>query len=218
VSENPTPKPTLLVIVCSPSGTGKTTLCRRLLDRFPEFRFSVSHTTRAKRANEVDGRDYHFVDADGFDRMVAEKAFVEWAHVHGNRYGTSHNEIARAEEEGRSLLFDVDHQGARQIRARYPGAIGIFLLPPTLGEMRRRLRERGTETPESLELRYRNALQEIRAYPAFDYLVVNDNLEAATETLAGIVLAERARRERCGSAAERLLQEASRTSPTPTGT
>jgi len=124
----------------------------------------------------------------------------------------------RAQHEGRSLLFDVDHQGARQIRAQYPGAVGIFLLPPSLGEMRRRLRERGTETPESLELRYRNALQEIRAYPAFDYLVVNDDLEDATATLEGIVRAERARRERCGSAAERLLQEANRTSPTPTGT
>ncbi|MDI7268221.1 MAG: guanylate kinase, partial [Myxococcota bacterium] len=107
------PAPPLLVIVCSPSGTGKTTLCRRLLDRFPEFRFSVSHTTRKRRATEVDGRDYHFVDDATFDGMAADGAFLEWAHVHGNRYGTSRAEIEAAAAEGKSVLFDVDHQGAR---------------------------------------------------------------------------------------------------------
>jgi guanylate kinase len=199
--------PPLLIILSSPSGAGKTTLCRMLLQRFPDLRFSVSHTTRPRRPQEVDGRDYRFVDGATFDRMVAEGAFVEWAHVHGNRYGTSHAEIRRAAEEGRSILFDIDCQGAAQIRARHPGAVAIFLLPPSLAELRRRLARRGTESPESLELRFRNAIREIEAYPRFDYLVVNDDLAQALETLAGIVLAERARRERSAAAAERLLAE-----------
>jgi guanylate kinase len=197
-----------LYIVCSPSGAGKTTLCHRLMERFPDLRFSVSHTTRRRRPQEVDGHDYHFVDDAAFDRMAAAGEFVEWAHVHGHRYGTSHAEIRDAVEQGRSILLDVDFQGAAQIRARVPGAVAIFILPPTLTALRERLQRRGTETPESLELRFRNALREIEAYPQFDYLVVNDELVLAVETLCGIVLAERARRVRRSEAAERLLREA----------
>ena len=197
-----------LFIVCSPSGAGKTTLCRRLLERFADLTFSVSHTTRPQRPQEVDGRDYHFVDEATFERMAAGDEFAEWAMVHGNRYGTSNAEIRRASEEGRAILFDVDFQGAAQIRSTYPSAVAIFILPPSLDELRRRLQRRGTETKESLELRYRNALREIEAYPQFDYLVVNDDLERAVETLVGIVLAERARRTRRAAAAERLLGEA----------
>ncbi|MBI5499459.1 MAG: guanylate kinase [Deltaproteobacteria bacterium] len=197
-----------LFIVCSPSGAGKTTLCRRLLGRFADMRFSVSHTTRPRRPQEVDGQDYHFVDVATFEAMAGRGEFAEWAFVHGNRYGTSNAEIRRAAEEGRAILFDVDYQGAAQIRARYPSAVAIFILPPSLDELRRRLQQRGTETAESLELRYRNALREIEAYPQFDYLVVNDDVERAVETLVGIVLAERARRTRRAAAAERLLGEA----------
>ncbi|MBI5487147.1 MAG: guanylate kinase [Deltaproteobacteria bacterium] len=197
-----------LFIVCSPSGAGKTTLCRRLLERFGDMRFSVSHTTRRKRPQEVEGRDYHFVDQATFDGMAQRGEFAEWAVVHGNRYGTSNAEIRKAAEEGRAILFDVDFQGAAQIRVRYPSAAAIFILPPSLGELRRRLEQRGTETRESLELRYRNALREIEAYPQFDFLVVNDDVERAVETLVGIVLAERARRTRRAAAAERLLAEA----------
>lgn len=197
-----------LFIVCSPSGAGKTTLCRKLMERFAELRFSVSHTTRPRRPQEVDGRDYHFIDADAFERMAGSGEFVEWALVHGNRYGTSHAELRAALCEGRMILLDVDYQGAAQIRAQYPNATAVFILPPSLAVLRERLRQRGTETPESLELRFRNALREIEAYPQFDYLVVNDELERAVEALCGIVLAERARRTRRAEAAERLLAEA----------
>jgi len=197
-----------LFIVCSPSGAGKTTLCRKLLERFPELRFSVSHTTRPRRPQEVDGRDYHFVDAATFERMVRAGEFVEWAWVHGNRYGTSQAELRAAVAEGRALLLDVDFQGAAQIRRQYPGATAVFLLPPSLAVLRERLRRRGTETPETLELRFRNALREIEAYPQFDYLVVNDDLAQAVEVLCGIVRAEQARRTRQAEAAERLLREA----------
>lgn len=208
-----------LFIVCSPSGAGKTTLCRKLLERFPELRFSVSHTTRPRRPQEVDGRDYHFIDAAAFERMAGAGEFVEWAWVHGNRYGTSHAELRAALAEGRMLLLDVDFQGAAQIRGQYPNATAVFILPPSLAVLRERLRKRGTETPESLELRFRNALREIEAYPQFDYLVVNDLLERAVETLCGIVLAERARRTRRAAAAEGLLDEAvalSRSASSPT--
>jgi len=201
-----------LFIVCSPSGAGKTTLCHKLLERFADLRFSVSHTTRERRANEVDGHDYHFVDDATFDRMIAAGDFVEWAHVHSHRYGTSHAELRAAAEQGRSILFDVDFQGAAQIRVKVPGAVAIFILPPSLAELRRRLEERRTETPASLELRFRNALREIEAYPQFDYVVVNDELPCAVETLCGIVLAERARRGRRAEAAERLLCEAGKLS------
>ena len=197
-----------LFIVCSPSGAGKTTLCHKLMERFPDLRFSVSHTTRERRPQEVDGHDYHFVSDATFDRMAAAGEFVEWAHVYGHRYGTSHVEIRAAVEQGRSILLDVDFQGAAQIRAKVPGAVAIFILPPSLGELRRRLQQRGTETAESLELRFRNALREIEAYPQFDYLVVNDDLAPAVETLCGIVLAERSRRTRRSEAAESLLREA----------
>ena len=178
---------------------------RRLLERFADLTFSVSHTTRPQRPQEMDGRDYHFVGEATFELMAAGDEFAEWATVHGNRYGTSNAEIRRASEEGRAILFDVDFQGAAQIRSKYPSAVAIFILPPSLDELRRRLQRRGTETKESLELRYRNALREIEAYPQFDYLVVNDDLERAVETLVGIVLAERARRARRAEAAERLL-------------
>lgn len=197
-----------LFIVCSPSGAGKTTLCRKLMERFPELRFSVSHTTRPRRPQEVDGRDYHFVDGATFERMAGAGEFVEWALVHGNRYGTSAAELRGALDEGRMILLDVDFQGAAQIRAHHPNATAVFILPPSLTVLRERLQRRGTETPESLELRFRNALREIEAYPQFDYLVVNDDLDRAVETLCGIVLAERARRTRRAAAAERLLVEA----------
>jgi guanylate kinase len=206
------PDPGLLFVVCSPSGAGKTTLCRRLIARFPSLRFSVSHTTRRQRPGETDGRDYHFVAEDVFAAMEARGEFVESARVHGNRYGTSYAEI-RAAAGGGPVLFDVDFQGAAQIRRRFPDAAATFILPPSLAVLRERLERRGTETAESLELRFRNALREIEAYPAFDYLVVNDDLDRAAETLIGIFLAESARRHRQAFRAERLLGRPDGTAP-----
>src|SRR6185436_8683972 len=122
----------LLLIVSSPSGAGKTTLCNRLRSEFPDLRFSVSHTTRKPRPTEVDGREYHFTDKESFTRMIDENAFAEWAHVHGNLYGTSLSEIEIARKTANGVLFDVDYQGARQIKARMPEAVGVFILPPSL--------------------------------------------------------------------------------------
>jgi guanylate kinase len=197
----------ILLIISSPSGAGKTTLTRRLLQEFPEFRFSVSHTTRKPRRNEVDGRDYHFIDERAFREIIDHNGFAEWAEVHGNLYGTSMAEIQRARIEGkRGVLFDIDYQGARQIKEKFPHAIGVFILPPSMEELRRRLEQRGSDDAESRQRRFEKAREEIEHYRLFDYMVVNDDLQGALAQLRGIVLAEGCRLWRVASKAESLLQ------------
>ena len=204
----PTDPDLILLIVSSPSGAGKTTLTRRLLQEFSEFRFSVSHTTRQPRANEVDGQDYHFIDEDAFRRMVDDNDFAEWAEVHGNLYGTSVTEIELAREADKSgVLFDVDYQGARQIKEKFPHAIGVFILPPSMKELRRRLDGRGSDDADSRRRRFDKAREEIGHYPFFDYMIVNDELQRALTELRGIVLAEGCRQWRVAATAESLLQQ-----------
>ena len=196
----------ILLIISSPSGAGKTTLTHRLLQDFPGFRFSVSHTTRAPRANEVDGQDYHFTDEATFRRLIDEGEFAEWAEVHGNLYGTSVSELERARAERRSgLLFDVDYQGARQIKAKFPQAIGVFILPPSLPELRRRLEGRASDSPETIQRRFDKARDEISHYAFFDYLIVNDDLQHALAELRGVLHAEGCRSWRKAATAEELL-------------
>jgi guanylate kinase len=197
----------LLLIVSSPSGAGKTTLCTRLRQEFPDLRFSVSHTTRGPRPNEVDGREYHFVDRPTFEQMVRDEAFVEWARVHGNLYGTSRREVEAARASARGVLFDIDYQGARQIKASLPDAVGVFILPPSLAELERRLRGRGTEDEATTLRRLNNAKGEIEHYGLFDYVVVNDEISSAYEQLRSVVHAERCKRQRRAPLCERLLVE-----------
>ncbi len=199
----------VLLILSSPSGAGKTTLTRKLLQDFKELRFSVSHTTRAPRANEVDGKDYHFVDRPRFESMISEGAFVEWAEVHGNLYGTSLAEIDRSKNTPgcRGMIFDIDYQGARQIRAKVPEVIGVFILPPSMEELERRLRGRASETEETVRKRFAVAKLEIEHYAFFDYVIVNDALDSAFDQLRAVILAERAKRTRRASVAEALLRE-----------
>jgi guanylate kinase len=198
----------LLLILSSPSGAGKTTLTRMLLERCPELRFSVSHTTRAPRANEVDGRDYHFVERARFMELVQQGAFLEWAPVHGNLYGTSKAEIERAREiEGcAGMVFDIDYQGARQIKSKVADVITVFIVPPSMEELERRLRGRASETEDALARRFAVAKREIEHYSLFDYLIVNEDLNRAFDELRSIVLAERARRQRRAPIAEALLR------------
>jgi guanylate kinase len=197
----------LLLIISSPSGAGKTTLTRDLLERFSSFMFSVSHTTRKPRPNEVDGRDYHFTDADAFRRLVAAGAFAEWAEVHGNLYGTSLGEIERCKQLGKNgILFDIDYQGARQIKARRPDAVGVFVLPPSMDVLKQRLRSRAADDEATIERRFRNAKREIEHYGLFDYVIVNEGLEEAKQRLRSIVFAEQSRRARMAMAAEELLR------------
>jgi guanylate kinase len=198
----------ILLIISSPSGAGKTTLTRLLLQEFSEFRFSISHTTRQPRANEVDGKDYHFIDESAFRDMIGENGFAEWAEVHGNLYGTSVTEIDLARAAGKSgVLFDVDYQGARQIKEKFPHAIGVFILPPSMEELRRRLDGRASDDAESRQRRFDRAREEIGHYPFFDYMIVNDELQRALTELRGVVLAEGCRQWRVAARAESLLQQ-----------
>ena len=197
----------LMLIVSSPSGAGKTTLCGRLRAEFPKLRFSVSHTTRSPRPTEVDGREYHFVDNDTFEQMIQAGTFAEWAQVHGRYYGTSLKEIEIAKSGSNGIIFDIDYQGARQIRAHVPEAVGVFILPPSLRELERRLRGRGTETEAATTRRLSNAKKEIAHYGLFDYVIVNDDIEVAYGQLRSVVHAERARRGRHALRCEQLLRE-----------
>jgi guanylate kinase len=196
----------LLVIVSSPSGAGKTTLASRLLAQVKGLTFSVSHTTRKPRNNERNGEQYHFVGRGEFEGLIRNNAFLEWAVVHDNLYGTSRSEIERA-QGARGILFDIDHQGARQIKSVRPDAVAIFILPPSMDALLQRLRGRASEDAETVTRRYGVATSEIAHYGLFDYLLVNDDLELATNQLVSIVLAEECRRGRVARRAEALLAE-----------
>lgn len=197
----------LLLIISSPSGAGKTTLCNRLRKEFDDLSFSVSHTTRKPRPNEVNGREYHFVEVSEFRSLASRGAFAEWAEVHGNLYGTSLKEIETARRNNATgILFDIDFQGARQIRAKVPDAVAVFVLPPSLDELERRLRGRATDDEDTVQKRLAKAQKEIENYALFDYLVVNDDLDRAYDRLRSVVLAESARRIRKAMLAESLLR------------
>jgi guanylate kinase len=179
-------------VVSAPSGTGKTTVCRGLVEHDPGIEFSISHTTRARRQGEEDGKDYHFVTRAEFERLVAASAFVEHAEYAGNLYGTSFTSLDAPLAAGRDLLLEVDVQGALQLRKRRPDARFVFLLPPSLSELERRLRGRNTDAPEVVERRLALVRSELEAVHAFDYAIVNEDVERTIEALRAIVAAERA--------------------------
>ncbi len=179
----------LLYVVSAPSGAGKTSLCKAIIDILPNLRHSVSHTTRSPRAGEVDGVDYHFVSNAQFDTMVADGAFVEWALVHGNRYGTALASLEEGRDAGCDLLLEIDCQGAAQLKERCPDAIFIFVLPPSFQELERRLKGRQTDTTEVIEQRLLNARVEMREMFWYDYLVINDDFDLASQQLQAILLA-----------------------------
>lgn len=193
-------------VLSAPSGTGKTTVCREVVRRDPGIEFSVSHTTRPRRSGEVEGRDYHFVDRERFEALAKEGAFVEWAEYGGNLYGTSFASLDRPLAEGRDLLLEIEVQGAAQLRERRGDARFLFLLPPSLEELERRLRGRGTDDEEGIARRLALARRELRAVHHFDYAVVNQALEPTVEAVLGIVAAER--RGEVGEARARYGREA----------
>lgn len=186
----------IIFIVSAPSGAGKTTLTSALRSVFPEIRMSVSCTTRARRNGEVNGRDYQFLTARQFTAMRARKQFAEWARVHGYLYGTPRKPLDRCIATGCDMLLDIDVQGARKIKNRYPQAVSIFLLPPSMRELRRRLALRATDTEAIISRRLANARGEIRSIIYYDYFVVNQRVEQAVEDLQSIVRAERAKTSR----------------------
>jgi guanylate kinase len=199
----------LLIVVSSPSGAGKTTLCRRLMEEFPDIVFSVSYTTRPKRRGEEEGIDYHFVDDATFDKMVGEDKFAEWAEVFQHRYGTTVEFVNQALEGGRHVLFDIDYQGGRQLKAKFEGdAVMVFVLPPSIDELETRLRKRATDAPDVIERRLAKAKDELKHYPIYQYLIVNDDLPRAYERLRAIYLASQSTIDRTGPIAESLVKEA----------
>ena len=183
-----------IIVISAPSGSGKSTLVRRLLACVPGLRFSVSYTTRPPRRGEKHGRNYFFVARREFRRMIAAREFVEWANVFGHLYGTSRRQLRAAQEAGQDILLDIDVQGHRQVRRRLPEAVSIFVLPPSYRELERRLRHRHSDAPEVIARRLNDARREIRHWPEYDYLVVNDRLGKAARALQAVVEAARFRR------------------------
>ncbi|WP_374597518.1 guanylate kinase [Sphingosinicella sp.] len=190
----------ILFVLSSPSGAGKTTMARRLLAAEPQMAVSVSATTRAKRPGEVDGIDYHFRTEAQFERMVEAGEFLEWAHVFGNRYGTPRAAVETALRMGRDVLFDVDWQGTQQLaQSMGDDVVSIFLLPPTMAELERRLRARRTDSEEVIEGRMARAAAEISHWPEYDYVLVNEDMHDCFEQIHTVVHAERLRRPRRGA-------------------
>lgn len=195
----------VLIVVSSPSGGGKGTLIRRVLKGVPNLGYSVSFTTRAPRANEKNGRDYFFISIAEFEKRIEDGRFLEWARVHGNFYGTSREQVEQELSEGRDIILEIDVQGATIVRGIVADAVGVFILPPTYEVLRERLTARGSERPDDLALRLSNARAEVEHYREFDYVIVNDEANAAAAQLAAIVYAERARSTRQEQVAQMVI-------------
>jgi len=180
----------MIFVITGPSGCGKSTLVNRVLADVRDIQFSVSHTTRKKRDSEEEGKDYYFISKAEFEQMIKEEKLAEWAVVHGGYYGTSRKEIEKKGAQG-DLILNVDVQGAQQMMERFKKAIFIFVVPPSFQELEKRLKKRGDESPGSIKKRLEAAKKEIRHYPQFDYIVINDQLDGAAMELKSIILSTR---------------------------
>jgi guanylate kinase len=206
----------LLLVLSAPSGAGKTSLARRLIAEHPHGLFSISYTTRKPRGREQDGVDYHFVDVKSFQRKIDEGDFVEWAEVHGHFYGSPRAVVDEARARDGLAVFDIDVQGGQAIKRKHPDAVLAFILAPSMEELERRLRERGTDSDETIRTRMLGARAEIeRGTATYDYIIVNDDLERAYRELQSVVIAERCRRERVDLS--RLPSERPPAGPSGTG-
>lgn len=172
-----------LFVIAAPSGAGKTTLVKALVKKKPELRFSISYTTRQKRRTEVDGVDYLFVDIDEFNRLNEQGELLEFAQVFDNYYATSRSQVEEHLADGQNVVLEIDWQGARQVRESMPECVTIFILPPSLEELERRLRDRRTDSPEVIERRLRDALSDMSHWDEFDYIIINDKLDQAVDDL-----------------------------------
>ncbi|MCR5833092.1 MAG: guanylate kinase [Selenomonadaceae bacterium] len=181
----------LLIVVSGASGTGKGTVCKKILDDMTDVAYSVSATTRAPREGETDGKQYYFLSRDEFSTWIDEGKFLEYANVYGNFYGTPLNKIEERRNRGEDILLEIDVQGAMNVMKKCPDGVFIFLLPPSLEELKRRIEGRGTETPESLAIRFNNAVAEIAIGRDYNYVVVNDSVDDAAAQIEGIINAER---------------------------
>ncbi|HTS86254.1 MAG TPA: guanylate kinase [Usitatibacter sp.] len=196
-----------LYVVVAPSGAGKTSLVAGLLEQEKNVKLSISYTTRAPRVGEENGRDYHFIDRASFEKMIAAGDFLEYADVYGNYYGTSRRWIESELEGDHDVLLEIDWQGARQVKKLFPHMAGIFILPPSFAELRRRLQGRGKDSPEAIERRMASAREEISHVLEFEYIIVNDRFEAALADLVSIVRAARVSRAQQAIRLGRLIEE-----------
>jgi guanylate kinase len=195
----------LLFVVSAPSGTGKTTVVERLVMVLPDLALSRSYTSRAARPGEADGVDYNFVSRARFEEMMAADAFLEWADVFGNLYGTRAADVERDLQQGRDLVLVIDVQGARQVRQRYPDTVGVFVMPPSFAVLEQRLRGRSKDTEAAMQRRLETARAEVAAFAEYQYVIVNDELDACVDRLRAIVLAERARLRSARAQAEQIV-------------
>ena len=203
----------LLFVISAPSGTGKTTLVERLVQILPNLRESKSYTSRPVRAGERDGIDYHFIGRQEFDAMVAANAFLEWADVFGNLYGTCAADVERELSHGRDIVLVIDVQGARQVRLRYANTVGVFVLPPSFEILEQRLRGRSKDPEDAIQRRLRTARNEVAAFAEYDYVIVNDELDACVDRLRAVILAERARLRAVRGGIETIVESFSERAP-----
>ncbi|MFO8057642.1 MAG: guanylate kinase [bacterium] len=204
--------PGLLFFVAAPSGAGKTSLCRALMQRLEKegekpLYWSCSYTTRPARSGEVHGQDYFFVDDETFDRMIEEGEFAEWAEVHGRRYGTSKSYLEDAAARGIDLLVELDIQGAKQLKAKFESDSFIFILPPRVGVLEERLRNRGSEKEEDIKLRLKTAKKEMLEWSWFDYIIINEDFDRAVELMRSVVLANRCRKNAVEPVVESIIRK-----------
>lgn len=197
----------ILFVISSPSGGGKTTLTRRLVERIPGVKHSISYTTRGPREDEKDGSDYHFISAQLFEKMVNDGEMLEWAEIYGHKYGTSKKSVQQLQAEGNDVILTIDTQGAAQLRDRGVKAVFIFLMPPSEKILSERLRKRGRDSEEMIRRRIAFARHEFRQIHHYNYIVINDSLPHALEKLAAIIVAERCRKDRILSIIENQWSE-----------
>ena len=184
-----------LFIVSAPSGAGKTTLCRNVVASLPHLKFSVSYTTRQPRPGETPDADYTFISREDFQSMIDRGEFIEWAEVHGERYGTSRQRLHEMIRSGYDVILDIDTQGAMQIKEKHSEGTYVFVMPPSMEVLRQRLRSRMTDSLQEIEKRLKRSVAEIKTYPAYDYVIINDTLEKALREFEAIILSYRARTE-----------------------
>ena len=195
----------LYIVVSAPSGTGKTSILRKVLRMCPNLLFSISYTTRPRRPGEKDGKDYYFVTEEAFKDKLGRGEFAEWEENYGYLYGTSSKTMKEFLQKGFDLVLDIDWRGAKTLKKNYPGGIFVFILPPSRDELGKRLRGRGVESKENIDKRLAKALDEIKEIVWYDYLIFNDHLETAVDTLRSIYVAEKSKRERLASKIKEFL-------------
>ncbi|NLW39765.1 MAG: guanylate kinase [Tissierellia bacterium] len=194
-----------LLVISGPSGSGKGTVCKHILERNEKLVFSVSATTRAPRRGEEDGVNYFFVDEESFKEMVENDEFLEYANVHGNFYGTPKKFVLEQIEKGEIVILEIDVQGALQVKESYPEAVFVFLLPPSMSELKNRIKKRGTESQEDIDLRFKNAFEELKFVDEYDYIVINDEVPEAVKKIETIIGAEKLKVKRLRNIIDSIL-------------